>query len=43
MSVKETGDRGIWQILNRKKRIAIIVISVVGIKFGLLLFFLSNN
>ena len=43
MSVKNTGDRSVLGVLNRKKRLAIIAISMAGIIFGVLFFFLANN
>jgi len=43
MSVKNTGDRSVLGVLNRKKRLAIIAISMTGIIFGVLFYFLSNN
>ena len=43
MSVKKTGDRSVLQVLNRKKRLAIVAISMSGIVFGVLFFFLFNN
>lgn len=43
MSVKNSGNRSVWEVLNRKKRLAIIAISMAGIIFGFLFFFLSNN
>ena len=33
MSVKKSGDRSVLQVLNRKKRLAIIAISMAGIIF----------
>ena len=39
MSVKNIGDRGVQEMLNRRKKLAIIAVSVAGIIFGILLFF----
>ena len=38
MSVRNTGNRGIGQLLGMKKRLAIIAVSTAGIIFGLALF-----
>ena len=39
MSVKNIGNRGVLEILNRKKKLAIIAVSVAGIIVGILLVF----
>ena len=43
MSVKNIGDRGVQEILNRRKKLAILAVSVAGIIFGILLFFLGQQ
>ncbi len=39
MSVKNIGNRGVQEILNRRNKLAIIAVSVAGIIFGIMLFF----
>ena len=43
MSVKNSGDRGVREILNRRKKLVIIAVSVAGIIFGILFFFLGQQ
>jgi hypothetical protein len=43
MSIKDMGERGAWEVLSRRKRVAAILISLAGIIFGIFFFLIYNG
>ncbi|HJU79913.1 MAG TPA: hypothetical protein VJ599_10165 [Nitrososphaeraceae archaeon] len=43
MSVRDIGNRGMRELFNVKKKLAIIAVSVAGVMFGFVLFVIRSQ